>query len=219
MTSNPSPRLALFGATGRTGRQILLQAKEKSLSVSVLARVPDMLESLRESVSVTAGTVMDLQAVRRVISGSTAVLSVIGRDKGSPADLMTAAAANMITAMRGEHVDRLVVLSNTAIEDPTDRLPMIHRIFRGILPRVNKPLTLDSVAAAKIIEDSGLDWTIVRAPLLTDGPRTSHYRVGPLEAGMPVRISRADVAEFMLSCVLERKFVRDRPAIGSSGLL
>ncbi len=218
MSVQPKAKLALFGATGRTGRQLLLQLKERGLDVAALAREPLSLGDLEDS-QVTKGDVMDPQAVRRVIAGSTAVLSAIGRRKDSPIDMMTVAAVNIVTAMREQHVDRLVVLSNTAVEDAHDRPSLVHRVIRGILPRMNSSLVRDSLAAAQIVADSNLDWTIVRAPLLTDGPRTGKCHVGPLTGSIPVRISRADVAEFMLACVLEGKFSRESPAIGSSGLI
>lgn len=185
--------------------------------MAALAREPSSLSGLEYS-EVTKGDVMDLQAVRRVVAGSAAVLSAIGRRRDSPIDMMTVASVNMITAMREQHVERLVVLSNTAVKDAHDRPSFVHRVIRGILPSMNSSLVRDSLAAARVVADSNLDWTIVRAPLLTDGPRTGRYHVGPLTGDIPVRVSRADVAEFMLACVLEGKFSRESPAIGSSGL-
>jgi uncharacterized protein YbjT (DUF2867 family) len=118
--------------------------------------------------------------------------------------------------MRKEQVKRVVILTNTAIKDPSDRLrlPLAQSVLRFVLPMVNGKLVRDSVAAAKIIAESNLDWTLVRPPVLTDGPKTGNYKVGALTNGMPLRISRADVAEFMLSCLVEDRFVRERPAIG-----
>ena len=56
---------------------------------------------------------------------------------------------------------------------------------------------------------SGLDWTLVYPVLLTNGPRTGQYRVGErLELrGMP-RISRADVAEFILTQLASATYLR-----------
>jgi hypothetical protein len=111
-------------------------------------------------------------------------------------------------------VKRLVLLSNTAVEDPTDSPPLVQRMLRVALAAMNGKLKQDSVGAAKVLAGSGLDWTLVRAPILTDGPKTGRYRVGPLAKGMPLRVSRADVAEFMLSCAVEGKFALERPVIG-----
>ncbi len=73
---------------------------------------------------------------------------------------------------------------------------------------------MDKTPAAKVIAESGLDWTMVRAPVLTNRPRVRNYKVGPLASDMPLRVSRADVADFMLSCVTNGKFVHERPTVG-----
>ncbi len=79
---------------------------------------------------------------------------------------------------------------------------------------MNSNLVGDSNPAAKVIADSGLDWTLVRAGILTNGPERGDYKVGPMAGGMPLRVSRADVANFMLSCVTEGRFLNERPVIG-----
>ena len=166
----------------------------------------------------TEGAVTDPIAVERVVAGCGAVLSALGPRRDSPADLLTAASINMTAAMKKQGVRRLVILTNTAVEDPSDRPPLAQKVLRFVLSAMNGRLARDSIAAARIFADSALDWTLVRPPILIDGPRTGNYKVGALVRGMPLRISRADVAEFMLSCVVEGRFVRERPAIGGGHL-
>jgi len=215
--SQDRQKLAILGATGRTGRLLLAQAKERGHEINALARMPDELGALRGTANVVEGSVFDTEAVERVIAGSRAVLCAIGQVRDSPADLLTRATLNIIEAMKKLSVKRLVILSNTAVEDPTDNLPLAQRMLRVALATTNGKLKHDSVGAAEVLAGSGLDWTLVRAPILTDGPKTGNYRVGPLAKGMPLRVSRADVAEFMLSCAVEGKFVRQKPVIGGGG--
>jgi putative NADH-flavin reductase len=212
--SQGSQRIAILGATGRTGRLLLAQAKERGLEVNALARVPVELADLHGTANIVEGNALDPSAVERVVAGCSAVLCAIGQVGDSPADLLTRSTLNMVDAMNKLGVKRLVVLSNTAIEDPTDSPPLVQRILRVVLALMNSKLTKDSVGAAKVLAGSGLDWTLVRAPILTDGPKTGRLRIGPLAKGMPSRVSRANVAEFMLSCAVEGKFVRERPVIG-----
>ncbi len=214
MSKSSSARLAILGATGPTGLQLLAQARERGAEVNALARDPAKLGKFQGEVTVVQGTVVDPGTVERVVDGCSAVLSALGHVKDSPANLLTTASENMVAAMKKLEVKRLVVLTNTAIEDPSDRPPLTHRIARGALRLMNARLVQDSVPAAKAIADSGLDWTLVRAPILTNGPRTGKYKVGPMVGGMPLRVSRADVADFMLACVMEGRSVRERPVIG-----
>jgi putative NADH-flavin reductase len=192
----------------------LTQVREKRLQVNALVRQPDKLRELRDYVSPVQGDVTDPSAVERAVAGCSAAVSVLGRRPESPADLLTVASLNITAAMKKEGIKRLVVLVDTGVQDPSDRLPLTQRILRFALYRINDRLSRDSRSAARIVSDSGLDWTLVRPPILTDGPRTGNYRVGALARGMPLRISRADVAEFMLTCVIEDKFIHERPAVG-----
>ncbi len=209
-------RVAVFGATGRTGRQLLALARERGLQVNALARHPEDLGEFRGHVTVVEGSVTDPVAVEHTLERSAAVLSALGPRRDSPADLLSTASRNILAAMRKEGTRRVIVLTNTAIKDPSDRLPLAHKLLRLVLPVVNRRLVPDSLAAAQAMAESGVDWTLVRAPILTDGPRTGSYRVGALVRGMPLRVSRADVAEFMVSCVVDGRFVRERPAIGGN---
>jgi putative NADH-flavin reductase len=217
MAAQGKSRLAILGSTGGTGRQLLAQALGVGMEVVALARQPDKLIDFRGAVTVVQGSVTDAETVQRVVAGSSAVLSALGQVQGSPADLLTTSSINIVEAMKRQSVKRLVVLTNTAVEDPSDRPPTAQRLLRAVLIIGNDKLTRDSKDAARVISDSGLDWTVVRAPILTDGPRTGNYKVGPLVGGMPLRVSRADVADFMLSCVAEGKFVRERPVISGLG--
>jgi len=216
MSVRTTRRLAIFGATGRTGRQLLVLSDSKGLQVNALARVPESLSNMRNPPTVTKGTITDPLAVETVVAGSDVVLSALGRDKGSPPDLMTVAARNLVTAMGKSGIKRIVVLTNTAVVDSTDAPSLQHKLLRAVLSVAKGSLRRDSTAAAKIISDSGLDWTLVRAPVLIDGPKTGAYHVGRLDREIPLRVSRADVAEFMLSCALDRRYVREMPAIGGA---
>ncbi len=207
-------RVAVFGATGRTGRQLLSLAHEAGLQVSALARHPEELGEWTGHVTVVEGTVKDAAAVEQTLTSCGAVMSVVGPRRDSPADLLATASLNILAGMRKEGIRRVIVLTNTAVRDPSDHLPLAQRAVRWVLPIVNGRLVRDSLIAAQTIAESGLDWTLVRPAVLTDGPRTGNYHVGALARGMPLRVSRADVAEFMVSCLVQGRFVLERPAIG-----
>jgi uncharacterized protein YbjT (DUF2867 family) len=207
-------KVAILGATGRTGRILVARAREFGMGVNALARDPASLKSQNPDVNVVEGSSTDKAAVERVVGGCDAVLSALGRVKGSPTDLLTASAANMISAMKKSGLKRMVVLTDTSVRDPSDAFSITHGVLRWVLPRVNGPLVRDSGTAAALIADSGLSWTLVRAPILTDGPKSAGYRTGALTNAIPLRVSRASVADFMLACVIEGKYMNERTAIG-----
>ncbi len=72
----------------------------------------------------------------------------------------------------------------------------------------------DKKAGEDIVKASGLDWTIIHPVMLTTGPKTETYRSGErLELhGIP-KVSRADVAHFVLAQLMDKTFLRKTAAI------
>ncbi len=206
-------RLAVFGSTGRTGRRIVELALGRGISVMVLVRGASALGDLRSRVEVVEGSALDPVAVDTTVRGCDAVLSALGHVKGSPRDLETTAFTNILSSMGRSGVKRLVVLSSSVVGDPADRPTFGQSFTSWLVKTFRREIYHDSLAKAKVVQGSGLDWTIVRASILTDTAATGKYRVGKMEKGMGVRVSRGDVAEFMLKCATEGSFVRESPYV------
>ena len=212
MTS-PQTRLAVFGSTGRTGRKILELAVGRGNQVTALSRRAASLNDMAGKVDVVEGDVTDPAAVDKAVRGSEAVLSALGHVKGSPRDLETTALRNIVASMGKNGVRRLVVLSSSVVADPADKPTVGQSLASWLVKTFRREVHDDSLGKARVVEGSDLDWTLVRASILTNGPPTGRRRVGQMRAGASVRVPRADVAEFMLTCATEGKFVRERPYV------
>ena len=73
---------------------------------------------------------------------------------------------------------------------------------------------VDKAKADEQVRNSKLDWTLVYPVLLTDKPRTGKYKAGeklPMK-GMP-KVSRADVADFMVRQIADNSYIRKSPII------
>jgi putative NADH-flavin reductase len=207
--------LTIFGGTGQTGKKVVELALERGHRLKVLARSASGLGGLSSRVEVVEGSVLDSAAVDSALQGADAVLSALGHVKGSPRDLEAAALTNIVASMGKGGVRRLVVLASSVVGDPGDRPTFGQSFTRWLVKAFRREVYDDSLAKAKVVQGSGLDWTIVRASILTSGPATGKYRVGRMEKGMGVRVSRGDVAEFMLKCAVEGSFIRESPYISS----
>ena len=191
--------IALFGATGRTGRHVLDQALTAGYQVRALARRPEVLEP-RAGLTVIGGDVTDPVAVGSVIEGSDAVVSVFGQVKGSPPTVQTDGTRVIVEAMRLEGVVRIISLSGGGLRYPEkDRPKPADYIIRLLLTLIAPAVLSDATAHLQVLRDSGLDWTVVRGPRLTDGPRTGSYRVGWVGVDASTSISRADLAASILA--------------------
>ena len=196
-------KLVVLGATGGTGLEIVLQGIEHGHEVTAFVRNPERLKTFGERVAVVRGDLLDVAELARAIEGHDAVLSAFGPRypvAKSDADLLRRFALALTAAMRQAGVTRVAVES-VAFLFKDALIPPAYLFGRLFFPMI----VADASAMEKIIISSGLDWTIVRPPQLTNQPRTGAYRVreGHLP-GFGFKISRADVADFMIGAIEKR---------------
>jgi len=208
-------RVVIFGASGATGQELVKQALAAGHDVTIFVRDPAKTGRLGDAHTVQ-GDVHDAGAVSAAIDGQDAVLSALGARSLKETGLLGAAMANTIAGMRAHSVRRLIVLGAAgALHDSGKYQSGMTRLVYWIVKHtlLKNPLS-DQAAQERLIEASDLDYTVVYPPRLTNGPRTSRYRVQG--DGLPPhssRIARADVAEFMIKELEDRRFVRQGPYI------
>jgi putative NADH-flavin reductase len=190
-------KLVVLGATGGTGLEIVRQAIEQGHSVTAFVRSPEPLKRFGNRITISQGNLLNRAELAQAISGHDAILSGFGPRvpvAKSDANLLQNFATVLTTGMQQANVRRAVIVS-TAFLFKDSILPPTYLFGRLFFPRV----VIDAAAMEKIITQSGLDWTIVRPPQLTDKPLTAKYRVrtGHLPR-FGFNISRADVAHFFL---------------------
>lgn len=200
--------IALFGATGGTGTQVLEQALAAGHAVTALARDPAKLAA-HDGLSIIQGDVLDQSAADACVEGTDAVICVLGTKPGN--EPVEAAGTERILAAMDKHgVRRLIAVSSMGVGDSIDQINFAFRVIMN--------LTLKRIMAAKaeqerLVMASGTDWTIVRPGGLTDGPRTDSYQAGTDKSIKATRVSRADVADFVLKQLTDDTYVRQAPAV------
>jgi putative NADH-flavin reductase len=205
-------KLTIFAATGGIGRQVLEQAVAAGHQVTAVVRNPDKLSVSGDVRVVTADlTHADPAVLESAVEGADAVLSGLGPRSRSEAGIASHGTRAIVQAMQATGVRRIVVVSAAPIStvpSPARPKPPRHDPGEGLLMRhllspLAKALFREHYADLALMEDilreSGLDWTVVRPPRLTDKPPTGRYRTAygrNLRGG--VVVSRADVAQLML---------------------
>jgi putative NADH-flavin reductase len=193
-------KLVVLGATGGTGLEIVRQAIDRGHSVTAFVRNPAAMNGFRERIAIVQGNLLTSAEMDHAIAGHDAILSGFGpRVPVSKADktLLRDFATTLTGAMRKTGVKRAVIVS-VAFLFKDSIIPLAYVLGRLLFPRT----VADASAMETVFESSGLDWTIVRPPRLTDKALTGKYRVR--EGHLPpfgFTISRADVADFMLKAV------------------
>lgn len=206
--------IALFGGTGKTGRRVLERALAAGFDVRALVRDPGKLSLSSPRLTVIQGDVLDAASVDRTVRGSDAVLALFGQVKGSPRTLQADGTRLIVDAMVAHGVQRIVTLSGGGLSaEGFDQPKAPDRIIRFLLKTLSGHVLEDAENHLAVLESTDLDWTVVRGPRLTEAPGTGAYRVGWVGVKTGTQISRDDLADFILTQVDDRTFVRQLPFV------
>ncbi|WP_216329564.1 NAD(P)-dependent oxidoreductase [Deinococcus aestuarii] len=213
LTPRAPLHLAVLGASGRSGRHLVEQALAAGHAVRVLVRDPQKLGPLAGRVAVVQGDATDPTALAALVANTDAVLSVLGAVKGSPDNLFTRSTRGLVGAMQASGVSRLIVLGGAGVRVSQDPRTLGGRLAALATSLMIPRQVRDAHEQLSMLETSDLDWTVVRAPQLTEGPATGQFRVGYLPRPALARISRADVAAALLSQLADLRWRRQAPVV------
>ena len=201
-------KIVVFGANGPTGRQVVSQALAAGHEVTAFVRDPAAFDLAHERLRVAVGdTLRDDAKVADAVRGQDVVVSALGRRASFKSEnLIRLSLQSIVSAMERNGVRRLIVVSAFGVGDSHREAPLVPRIMYRLLLG---DIFADKKAAEEDLKRSSVDWIVAYPVMLTDGPLTARYRVGEhLElSGMP-KVSRADVAHFVLSQLEGRDYVR-----------
>ena len=204
-------QIAVFGATGGTGQQVVQQALAAGHSVSALVRDPSRLAAQDERLTVVEGDVLDRAKVDETVSGADAVIVSLGNTSSNPDYIVSRGTEVIVDAMTAAGIPmRLIVVSSLGVGESRDQVPFA---FKMLMNTVLKKAMDDKERQEALVKASGFDWIIVRPGGLTNGPATGSYKSGVdvrLTAG---QVSRADVAAFVLLQLDDDTYLHQAPAI------
>jgi uncharacterized protein YbjT (DUF2867 family) len=201
-----SMNLVILGATGGTGRLVVEQALAAGHTVTALVRSPEKLTISDSRLRVITGSATDPRDVARALAGADAVINTLGGSGSVIADSTQA----IVDAARQTGLKRVVALSSFLVERERLNAPM-----RLVSTFAVGAMVKDKTFGEELLRSSDLEWTIVYAALLTDGPATGSVSALPEGAkwGMSHRISRADVAASLVQIATGAQYSRRSVAI------
>jgi len=219
MPASESPRrqptrVLIVGATGGTGRQLVAQALERGYAVTALVRNPLKLQTKHPRLTVMPGDVLDYASVEAAMRGQEAVLSALGHKRFFyPTRILSQGTRNLLRAMKAHGVPRIVCETSLGIGDSAGRLGLYYTLF--IIPAILPFYFWDKTRQEKIIAASDIEWVIVRPAVLNNRSKRGCFRHGRhlgsfLWTG---RISRADVADFMLNQLTSNTYLQSAPGV------
>lgn len=207
-------RILIVGATGGTGRQLVAQALERGHLVTVLVRNPAKLQAEHARLHVIQGDVLDYASVEAAVRGQEAVVCALGHKRFFyPTRILSAGTRNLLRAMETHGVARLVCETSLGIGDSAGRMGLYFTLF--VIPVILPFYFWDKTRQEQLIAASKIEWVIVRPGMLTNGAKRGRYRHSRNIGNFlwTVRISRADVADFMLNQLSDDSYLGAAPGV------
>lgn len=204
--------IAIFGASGPTGILLVQQALEQEHQVTALVRNPDKLTLTHPNLKIVKGDVFSGPSFENILSGQDIVLSALGATQMGATTIYTEGGKNIIEAMRKNNVKRFICMTSAGVEEQDPSFPFIYKLM--IKPMLRK-IYADAIVFEKQLQSiKDIDWTIVRPTALNNKPITRNYRVSPrFSPKGGAKISRADVAHFIMEEVNQNKWIGKTPTL------
>jgi putative NADH-flavin reductase len=214
-------RILLLGATGRTGRLVLEYALAQGLEVTALVRRPAAISVRSDKLTLIEGSPMNADDVRKALVGCDAVVSALNNNRTSdnpwakrlsPSLFMTHSIRTCLAVMKEQGMRRIVVLSSVGANDSFDDAVFF---MRWLIRNTNLQYTFqDHDAQESELRRSGVDWTTVRAALLSNGTKAKSLVVSHYNEPKPaMMISRRHAARYLIDCLSDKSTFRKAPTI------
>lgn len=204
-------KILVLGATGGVGSHVVRQALTRGHQVTAFARKVSTVAL--HGVKVVVGDVLDEQALSNGVAGQEAVVYTIGVKSTAPTTLFSQSTRLLLAAMEQRRVKRLVCITGIGAGETKGHGGFIydHLIF----PLFTKNRYADKERQEELIRQSSADWTIVRPAPFCEAKPHGDFRV-LTEVGNVVlrKVSRAEVASFVLDELETGRYLRQTPFIG-----
>lgn len=206
-------RICIFGADGRTGREVVTQALSRGHQVTACVYQKPDNEAFFESADVRVGNVLDESFVMSALEGSDAVVSVIGHIKGSDPYMQTKGIKNIIKGMKTQEISRIVSLTGTGVRIEGDTPSLLDKLGNIFISIVDSARVQDGIAHFEALKTSSLDWTVLRVLKLSQSDKEiSEYCLtehGPAEN----LTSRKKAARALVDLVVGDQYTGKAPVV------
>jgi putative NADH-flavin reductase len=206
-------KLALFGATGKVGRELTSRALAQGHEVTALVRDPEKLGVTHAKLKLLKGDATKASDVSSVIQGQDAVLCALGPNKNSPKDILEQFTTHAIAAMKQHGVKRIVVVGGAGMRVPEDSQDFGTQAIGWMISKLIADAVKDKQKQYDLLRSSALNFVILRAPVITTSERKGKYTIGHPPMGFGAQITTADLSDAMLEMLTSDQHLGKAPAI------
>lgn len=210
-------KLAIIGSTGFVGKTLVNKALKQGHQMKVLARSPEKLDELKEKVEAVQGDMFDPACLQMLVAGVDAVISTAGPPREGRHDSEKHAVSTqlLVSAMKNAKVNRLITITGAAAKVPGQSLGFKQSLLHFLLGNIVMPDVIKTKdIELKSIAESGLNWTVLRPPIVGSGNATGNVAASEKDmTGMKIDVE--DLADFILSLLETHEWDRKAPIVAS----
>jgi putative NADH-flavin reductase len=211
--------IALFGATGKTGKILLKKLLEHDFKVKALVRSPEKLSVSSPNLVVIKGDVLVATDVLEAVRDTDAVISVIGHVRNCPPDLQSQTIKYILSAMKRTGIKRLINLTGGGVKVAGDNPRLPDRILafamKNLLGKAIRNRFIDGENHVQLIKQSDADWTVVRSPFIHSRPAKGIVNVGCVGCIKGYSITTDDLTDFIIKILEKNSNIREFPYVTS----
>ncbi|HUN22123.1 MAG TPA: NAD(P)H-binding protein [Anaerolineales bacterium] len=210
-------KLAIIGSTGFVGTLLLKKALSQEHQLKALVRSPEKLGNDKDKVEIVRGDMFDPSALEMLVQGVDAVISVAGPPLNGRFDVGKHALAtqDLVNAIKNAKIKRLITIAGAAAEVPGQKLGFKQSLLRFVLGTFVRPDVIKvKDMELKTIAESGLNWTVLRPPLIGSGKPTGYVAASNSDlTGMKIDVE--DITDFILLLLKTNEWDCKAPIISS----
>lgn len=206
--------IALFGAATGTGLQFINIALEEGYRIRALVHDPLKIKIKHTNLILIKGDASNAEDVKKTMKGARVVVSLLCHLSGTFEWMQSEGTRNIVKIMKRYNITRLITTSGGGLILPKVDKPRFSHYAMNIFLKIAAPkIYFDAVKHREIIVKSGLEWVIVRRPIITDEPEKGYYKTGYINDFSTLKIGREDLANFLVRQIENNEFIKQMPYI------
>lgn len=207
-------KIAVLGGTGKSGSYLVKHLLNNQIPVKILHRNPDNLNIQNPLLEIVKGDARDMLAVELLLEDCQSVISTLGQPKGE-ASIFSDATRNVIRAMRLFQIKRYILTTGLNVDTPQDK-KSDRTVAATEWMKINYPeTTSDKQTEWEILNESDLDWTLVRLPFIELTGNKNQIRISLIDCAGE-KISATSLANFLAEQLEDKTWYRQSPFISNA---
>lgn len=206
-------KIAILGANGKAGKILVNEALEKGYQVKILTRNSTNTEKINENIETIIGDARNFSTIQDLLQGCSAVINAVGQPKNE-SYIFSTVTKHILEAMKESKIKRYILIFGGSLNVTGDQKGIVNKIgatlFKLFLPKMMQ----DKYKELQIIQNSEVDWTIVRLPFVIEGNGIGSIKESLVD--MPgIKIQNGDIAPFVIKQINSDRYVGKCPFISN----